>query len=117
MATPALKLDFYNVHEATKNVESQLSGELTDLAAPATNAHIESDLAHMVLMLSEDLAKALRSLTLHSAEYVERLLDEVRVCDLAAAVEQDYADQPLLRVMMMLVQLQLLWGVARACEA
>ena len=114
MATPALKLDFYNVHEATKNVESQLSGELTDLAAPATNAHIESDLAHMVLMLSEDLAKALRSLTLHSAEYVERLLDEVRVCDLAAAVEQY---QPLLRVMMMLVQLQLLWGVARACEA
>ena len=68
MATPALKLDFYNVHEATKNVESQLSGELTDLAAPATNAHIESDLAHMVLMLSEDLAKALRSLTLHSTE-------------------------------------------------
>ena len=116
MATPALKLDFYNVHEATKNVESQLSGELTDLAAPATNAHIESDLAHMVLMLSEDLAKALRSLTLHSAEYVERLLDEVRVCDLAA-VEQYSADQPLLRVMMMLVQLQLLWGVARACEA
>ena len=48
---------------------------------------------------------------------MERLLDEVRVCDLAAAVEQYYADQPLLRVMMMLVQLQLLWGVARACEA
>ena len=67
--------------------------------------------------LERAAAKALRSLTLHSAEYVERLLDEVRVCDLAAAVEQYYADQPLLRVMMMLVQLQLLWGVARACEA
>lgn len=117
MATPALKLDFYNVHDATKNVESQLSGELTDLAAPTTNAHIESDLAHMVLMLCEDLTKALRGLTLHATEYVERLLDEVRVCDLAAAVAQYYAEQPLLRVMMMLAQLQLLWGVAGACEA
>ena len=96
------------MHEAVRNTEGQVAKEVTELAAPDAPARIESDLAHMVLMLHEDLLKAFRALSLHASAYVERLRDEVRLCELARAVEAYYAGQPLLRVMMAMVQVQLL---------
>ena len=96
------------MHEAVRGAENQVAKEVAELEAVEAPARIESDLAHMVLMLYEDLQKAFRALSLHASEYVERLRDEVRVGELARAVEAYYAEQPLLRVMMAMVQIQLL---------
>lgn len=97
------------MHEAVRNAEGQVAKEVAELAANEAPARIESDLAHMVLMLHEDLLKAFRALSLHASEYADRLRDEVRLGELARAVEAYYAEQPLLRVMMAMVQIQLLW--------
>ena len=90
-----------------RNAEGQVAKEVAELAANEAPARIESDLAHMVLMLHEDLLKAFRALSLHASEYADRLRDEVRLGEPARAVEAYYAEQPLLRVMMAMVQIPL----------
>lgn len=89
-ATPALAVDFYNVHEAVRNADERLAGELEDLTATDTAAHIEGELGSFVEQLAQDYLVCMRQTDVHSVAYLARLQDEVRVLDLAERVQSYY---------------------------
>ena len=75
---PEVRIGFYNIHEAMRNIEQRIPTELEDLANPTTPAMIEGDLCSYVVLLVQDLTCCLRGLDVHCARFVRRLQDEVR---------------------------------------
>lgn len=104
----ALSLEFYNVYEAIRGINT-LESDLQDLAASNTPARIEGDLAQYVSQLAADYVRSQQQSDMHSTAYVARLRDEVRLEGLAARVQRYYAAQPRLCVQMALLRVRLLF--------
>ena len=106
-AHPELRIEFYNVYEAVRGTNS-LEADLKDLASDSP-ARIEGDLAQYMTQLETDYVRSQQQSDLHSAAYVNRLRDEVRLEVLAERVQHYYASQPRLCVQMALLRIRLLY--------